>query len=213
LFKVNGMGMDIKSANFTAQSGHKYQVDTSNGEIAVILPLVPTPGDSIEFFDAGLSWDTNSLTLGRNGTKINSVASDYVASGEGARLTATYISPAIGWSILDPSGASGGGSEPLKYVALLTQSGTNAPVATVLENTLGGVPLWDYSEAGSWFGTLAGAFTASKSGVKGLVGNDVGQLLAASFDGTDTISLYGSYNGTPSNGLLNKTLIEIIVYP
>jgi hypothetical protein len=120
------------------------------------------------------------------------------------------------WNDLEyfsPSGASGGGSEPLKYVALLTQSGANAPVATILENTLGGVPLWDYSEAGSWFGTLAGAFTASKSGVKGLVGNDVGQLFAASFDGTDTINLYGSYNGTPSNGLLNKTLIEIIVYP
>ena len=34
-------------------------------------------------------------------------------------------------------------SRPYKvYTALLTQSGTNAPVATVLENTLGGEIVW-----------------------------------------------------------------------
>ena len=32
------------------------------------------------------------------------------------------------------------------YTALLTQTGTNAPVATVLENTLGGTPVWSYDK-------------------------------------------------------------------
>ena len=40
---------------------------------------------------------------------------------------------------------SGGDSKPYKvYTASLTQSGTAAPVATVLENTLGFLPTWDY---------------------------------------------------------------------
>ena len=49
------------------------------------------------------------------------------------------------------------------YTALLTQTGTNAPVATVLENTLGGDIIWSYSGTGSYLGTLAGAFTSQKT--------------------------------------------------
>ena len=49
------------------------------------------------------------------------------------------------------------------YVALLTQTGTDAPVATVLQNTLGGTLVWTYSDIGSYIGTLLGAFTENKS--------------------------------------------------
>jgi hypothetical protein len=38
------------------------------------------------------------------------------------------------------------------YTALFTQSGTNAPVATVLENTLGLSITWGRSSAGGYFG-------------------------------------------------------------
>ena len=49
------------------------------------------------------------------------------------------------------------------YMALLTQSGTDAPVATVLQNTLGGTVVFTYSGAGDYSGTLAGAFLAAKT--------------------------------------------------
>src|SRR5688572_16305439 len=49
------------------------------------------------------------------------------------------------------------------YVALLTQTGTSAPVATVLENTLGGTVVWARGGTGEYTGTLAGAFTADKT--------------------------------------------------
>jgi tetrahydromethanopterin S-methyltransferase subunit D len=54
----------------------------------------------------------------------------------------------------------GGGSSYLVYTALLTQSGTSAPVATVLENTLGGNVVWSYSSVGSYQATLTGSFTS-----------------------------------------------------
>lgn len=44
------------------------------------------------------------------------------------------------------------------YTALLTQSGTNAPTASVLENTLGGAVTLARSSAGIYTLTLAGAF-------------------------------------------------------
>ena len=50
-----------------------------------------------------------------------------------------------------------------EYVALLTQSGTDAPVATVLYNDLGGAVVWTYSSVGEYIGILVGAFTANKT--------------------------------------------------
>lgn len=51
----------------------------------------------------------------------------------------------------------------LVYTALLTQSGTDAPVATVLENTLGVVPVWSYDDVGYYKLTSAGIFTDNKT--------------------------------------------------
>ena len=49
------------------------------------------------------------------------------------------------------------------YTALLTQSGTSAPVATVLENTLSGTITWSYLSVGTYQATLVGAFPSSKT--------------------------------------------------
>lgn len=49
------------------------------------------------------------------------------------------------------------------YTALLTQSGTNAPVATVLQNTLGGTVVWTRDDIGQYTATLSGAFTSGKT--------------------------------------------------
>jgi hypothetical protein len=48
------------------------------------------------------------------------------------------------------------------YTALLTQTGTGAPVATVLENTLGGTPIWSRIGEGDYNLTLSGVFTENK---------------------------------------------------
>jgi hypothetical protein len=52
-----------------------------------------------------------------------------------------------------------------RYVARLFQEDTNAPVANVLENTLGGTVVWTYDSVGNYIATLAGAFTANKTHV------------------------------------------------
>jgi hypothetical protein len=49
------------------------------------------------------------------------------------------------------------------YTALLTQTGTDAPVATVLENTLGGTVVWSYLGIGFYSANLSNAFTEDKT--------------------------------------------------
>jgi hypothetical protein len=57
----------------------------------------------------------------------------------------------------------GGGGAYKRYVANINQSGANDPVATVLENTLGGTVVWTRFSGGYYLGTLTGAFPAGKT--------------------------------------------------
>jgi hypothetical protein len=49
------------------------------------------------------------------------------------------------------------------YRATVTQASTDAPVAAVLENTLGGTVVWARASEGVYTATLASAFTANKT--------------------------------------------------
>jgi hypothetical protein len=49
------------------------------------------------------------------------------------------------------------------YTALLSQTGTNAPTATVLDNTLGGAVTWSYFGVGQYIANTSSLFTTSKT--------------------------------------------------
>lgn len=100
------------------------------------------------------------------------------------------------------------------YTALLTQSGNNAPVATVLENTLGGTVVWSKISAGKYLGTLTGAFTGDKtisffqtrfSNAGSTYTYDSGK------DSNNSVRLYALLNGSYSDQI-TVGQIEIRVY-
>jgi hypothetical protein len=71
---------------------------------------------------------------------------------------------------IDPSGTSisagggGGGSSFTTYTAILNQTGTNAPVATILENNTGYTYTWARIGTGEYTITASGnAFTSNKT--------------------------------------------------
>jgi hypothetical protein len=108
---------------------------------------------------------------------------------------------------------NGGGAAPYKvYTALLSQSGTDAPVATVLENTLGGDIVWSRSQAGVYLGTLDGAFPIEKTFV--IITNTGGQE-ANCYVNDNNVNYVGiatSEGADFTDNLLFKTPIEIRVY-
>lgn len=109
-----------------------------------------------------------------------------------------------------------GAVQPFKYVALLTQSGTNAPTATVLENTLGGTVVWTRVGTGDYVGTLSGAFPNSlKTVIFGTLGSSggFGQSLGASYMSVNSVNLRTSNSGGNTDGALLSAQIEIRVYP
>lgn len=109
---------------------------------------------------------------------------------------------------------------PKCYIALLTQTGTNAPTATVLQNTLGGTPVWSYEGGGSYGVTLSGAWTANKTHVTcGSVydsANSMTLAVAADMNASDTnmtiIRIYDPVSTGGIDSVLANTAIQILVY-
>ena len=59
-----------KTSPFTAVSGDGFFVNTTSGGITVTLPSSPSAGDIVAFKDYANTWDNNSVTICRNGSKI-----------------------------------------------------------------------------------------------------------------------------------------------
>ena len=108
------------------------------------------------------------------------------------------------------------GSRPYKvYTALLTQSGTDAPIATVLENTIGDI-VWSRADAGIYTGTLNGAFTLDKTHTKaGTVENGEDNGIYPIYTSIPTANFCVVRTSEGKNSVdnrLNKSSIEIRVY-
>jgi hypothetical protein len=115
------------------------------------------------------------------------------------------------------------------YRAVLTQTGTAAPVATVGENTLGQTATWSRTAGGLYTLTAGGVvFTANKTQV--FIGpyNDIGgggsgpdalPIFIARRGSTTTIVVSTSFSDpagptlTGTDEMLNETAITLLVYP
>jgi len=89
---------EVKTADFTAVSGHSYQVDTTSNSVTVTLPSSPTVGMIIEVEDATMYWATNNVIVTAD-RDINGVESNFTANVSGDKIGICYISDAYGWSI------------------------------------------------------------------------------------------------------------------
>jgi hypothetical protein len=101
------------------------------------------------------------------------------------------------------------------YTALLTQIGTNAPVATVLENTIGPI-IWTYDGIGTYLATSVGNFTVNKTAIFMNGNSSITQGIYPSINtpGDDiTVETAIISPLTYSDDILVSTSIEIRVYP
>jgi len=108
------------------------------------------------------------------------------------------------------------GPIPKVYRALLSQTGTDAPTAVVLANTLGGTVVWTRNDVGYYTATLSNAFTHGKTWYNVLTTRDDSSSvgIGVTHDSVNAISVSSSVpaTGFPSDDLLYSTPIEILVY-
>jgi len=87
----------VKTGNFNVTAKEGYFVNTTSGAITATLPSSPTLGDFVSFIDYAGTFDTNNLTIARNGKNIQGVAEDLTVSVERAGLTLVYVDTTQGW--------------------------------------------------------------------------------------------------------------------
>ena len=103
-----------------AVSGVGYFTDTSGGAFSVTLPSSPSAGNVVAVADYANTWDTNNLTIARNGSNIEGDASDFVCNTEGSTITFVYVDATKGWVCTN----SGNSNQAFGRVFLTATGGT-----------------------------------------------------------------------------------------
>lgn len=103
------------------------------------------------------------------------------------------------------------------YVALLNQTGTNDPVATVLVNTFGGTVVWTYNTNGDYNAALAGVFTENKTWllISAVMTDPSNTYTGFVFNRVDSSNInLRTYFGTDkTDNQLSNVAIQILVFP
>jgi hypothetical protein len=92
-----------KTASFTAVSGNGYFINTSSAAITVTLPASPSAGAIVSLSDYTNTWQTNNVTVARNGSKIGGVSANATLSTEGQSVTFVYVDSTEGWKNVQDS--------------------------------------------------------------------------------------------------------------
>ena len=111
-----------KTSPLTVESGKGYFINTTSGSITVTLPSSPSAGDIVAFKDYANTWDTNKVTVGRGGSKINGICEDATLATESQSVTLIYVDGTKGWQDIHDSTSNVTGA------AFITATGGNAVV-------------------------------------------------------------------------------------
>ena len=100
-----------KTSPLTVASGNGYFINTTGGAITVTLPSSPSAGDIVAFKDYGNTWDTNAVTVGRGGSKINGECNCATLNTESQSVTLIYVDGTKGWQDIQDSTSNVTGTE------------------------------------------------------------------------------------------------------
>jgi hypothetical protein len=191
--------------------------DTSGGSFTLTLPANPSAGDSIDIFDYSETFDTNPLTIARNGNdiRIEGLLEDLICNVEGAYFTMIYTGSTRGWQILPRYGTSGGGGE-----SILTDQGDTLyrgplvnerlPIGTAGQilkvNSTSTAPEWGAAPATGVTSVTGTAPIASSGGATPAISISAATTSAAgSMSSTDKTKLDGIASGAEVNVQSNWT--------
>ncbi len=117
-----------KTTAYTSAVGDQLIADTSGGVYTITLPASPSEGDSIKIGDGG-DWETNNLTVARNGSNIEGSADDFILNLKGIIVEFVYEDSTDGWQVYSYTGIGGG--------VVVQEEGTNVGTAVTTINFVG----------------------------------------------------------------------------
>ena len=83
---------------YAAVAGAQIFANTTANPIEIDLPSSPAVGDEVTVIDTRGTFNSNNLTLDRNGQPINSGTSNLVLNTAGQAITLVYVDSTRGWA-------------------------------------------------------------------------------------------------------------------
>ena len=125
-----GIEYEVKTANYTAADKEGILADTSGGAFTVTLPATPATGAQVIVADPTGDWDTENLTIGRNGETISDVAEDLICDISGVSVQLVYDGTT--WAVYAQVGGNGGTVVTLNGTQTLTNKTINLTSNTLV---------------------------------------------------------------------------------
>ncbi len=85
------------AATINVAAGNGYFLNSTSNAITATLPASPSLGDEIAFADYAGTFDSNNLTVARNGKKIQGATADLTVATERAAFTLVFTDDTQGW--------------------------------------------------------------------------------------------------------------------
>ena len=96
---IGGLQHVDANSNTSAAAFSAVWCNTAGGGFTVTLPGSPNKGDTLRFFDVAKTFDSNNLTIARNGKLIMGDASDMTVAAEGAAFDLVFYNDTYGWRL------------------------------------------------------------------------------------------------------------------
>ena len=100
-FPLTRITWETKTSAFNVGINRGYFVNTSGGAVTATLPASPATGDMVRFIDLNATFDTNNLTVARNGKKIQGDTSDMTVATERAGFALVFSGDTQGWLLME----------------------------------------------------------------------------------------------------------------
>jgi len=198
----------VKTGDFTAVAGEGYFVNTTSGAVNVTLPA-GTAGAVVAIKDYAGTFDTNAVTLTRNGSdKIGGVSDNGSLQTEGIAVTLVFIDSTQGWLVTD----SGLQSELPTPLFITATGGTITTVGNFKIHTFTGPGTFAISCAGNSAGSTTVDYLVSAGGGgggQGYYGGGGGAGGFRFFANTTCNPQPGSNPGQPLNNFPSGTTATV----
>ena len=87
----------VQTSSFTAAAGKGYPINTTSSAITITLPASPSAGDTVAILDYAGTFGTNAVTVARNSSNIQGVATNATIGDNNRSVTFVYIDGTKGW--------------------------------------------------------------------------------------------------------------------
>ena len=93
-----------KTSNYTAVSGDRILTNTTAGSFTITLPASPSAGNTVIVYDIA-NWETNNLTVARNGSTIEGSADDFLL--DLGQIKVDFVYSGTTWQVYAAVGHAG----------------------------------------------------------------------------------------------------------